>query len=129
MAACLLEPVPPAPHFRPLLPDHRSTTPKRAAHRESADDRESREAWEDEGGSVDDSVPARSRRYADRVVSGRIVQKGGPGHPYSAVLTHEDGHTSEHSFATMREGEDFIRRAAPTPPKRDTSRDRPPDRS
>lgn len=86
-------------------------------------ERESREAWEDEGGSVDQTVPNK-RRYANRVVSGRIVQKGGSGQPYTVVLTHEDGHTSEHPCTTMREGEAFIRGAAPTPPKRDTSRDR-----
>lgn len=120
-----LEPSPPAPHFRCLLPDHRSTTPKNSARGETSHDRESREAWEDEGGRIDQTVP-RKGRYADRVVSGRIVQKGGPGQPYAAVLTYEDGHTSEHPCATMREGEAFIRRAAPTPPKRDTSRDRPP---
>lgn len=128
MAACPLEPVPPAPHFKCLLPDHRSTTPRHSARGETTHDRESREAWEDEGGSIDERVPRKSR-YADRVVSGRIVQKGGPGQPYAAVLTYEDGHTSEHPCATMREGEAFIRRAAPIPPKRDTSRDRPPDLS
>jgi hypothetical protein len=88
-------------------------------------ERESRHAWEDEGGSVDQRVP-REARYADRVVSGRIVQRGGSGQPYTVVLTHEDGHTSEHPCVTMREGEAFIRRAAPTPPKRDASRDRNP---
>jgi hypothetical protein len=90
-----------------------------------ARERESRNAWEDEGGSVDQKVP-RDARYADRVVSGRIVQKGGSGQPYTVVLTHEDGHTSEHPCATMREGEAFIRRTTPTPPKRDTSRDTKP---
>lgn len=89
-----------------------------------AGERDSRHAWEDEGGSVDQRVP-RKGRYADRVVSGRIVQIGGSGQPYTVVLTHEDGHTTEHPCANMREGEAFIRRAAPTPPKRDTSRDRP----
>jgi hypothetical protein len=90
-----------------------------------ASERESRHAWEDEGGSVDQRVP-RKNRHADRVVSGRIVQKGGSGQPYTVILTHEDGHTSEHPCANMREGEAFIRRAAPTPPKRDTSRDHKP---
>jgi hypothetical protein len=88
-------------------------------------ERASRHVWEVEGGSVDQRVPG-DNRYADRVVSGRIVQKGGSGQPYTVVLTHEDGHTSEHPCATMREGEAFIRRAAPAPPKRDSSRDRKP---
>jgi hypothetical protein len=89
-------------------------------------ERESRNAWEDEGGSVDERLP-RKRRYADRPVSGRIVQAGGSGAPFKVELTHEDGHKSEHLCATMREGEAFIRDAIPTPAKRDTSRDRPAD--
>lgn len=87
-------------------------------------ERERRNAWEDEGGSVDERVPRRDR-YADRVVSGRIVQKGGPDSPYTVELIHEDGHKSEHPCATVREGEAFIKKAVPTPPGRDTSRDRP----
>jgi hypothetical protein len=102
-----------------MTDDRRSTKgPSPTPH-----ERESREAWEDEGGSVDQWVP-RKGRYADRAVSGRIVQAGGSGTPFKVVLTHEDGHTSEHPCATMREGEAFIREAIPTPAKRDTSRDR-----
>ena len=108
------------------MPDRKPTRSPQAP--ESAAERGSREAWEDEGGSVDERVP-RKGRYADRVVSGRIAQKGGTGRPYTVVLTHEDGHTSEHRFATMREGEAFVQRAIPTPPKRDSSRDRPPGQS
>jgi hypothetical protein len=96
-----------------------SATAKPAA----AEARESRNTWEDEGGSVDESVPAKSR-YSDRVISGRIVQnKGGSGQAFTVELTHEDGHKSDHPCADMREGEAFIREAIPTPPKRDTSRD------
>jgi hypothetical protein len=92
-------------------------------------ERESRDAWEDEGGSI--SRPARTdkrhtdNRHADRIVSGRIVQAGSS-EPYKVVLTHEDGHTSEHPCATMREGEAYIRSVIPSHPKRDTSRDRAP---
>ena len=94
-----------------------------AAKTAAALERESRNSWEDEGGSVDESVPAKSR-YSDRVVSGRIVQgRGGSGHGFTVELTHEDGRKSRHPCADMREGEAFIRRAIPTPPKRDTSRD------
>jgi hypothetical protein len=107
------------------LPDDRSSTRKRSAPGETAHDRESRNSWEDEGGSVDQTVPRKSR-HADRVVSGRIVQnKGGSGHGFTVELTHEDGHKSAHPCANMREGEAYIRRALPTPPKRDTSRDHP----
>jgi hypothetical protein len=90
----------------------------------ASSDREDRHAWEDEGGSVDQRVP-RHDRHADRVVSGRIVQTHGSGRSYKVVLTHEDGHTSSHPCATIREGEAFIGREAPTPPRRDTSRDHP----
>jgi len=100
----------------------------RAATAEQHEERQQRNAWEDEGGSVGESVQDRSR-YADRPVSGRIVQTGGPGHPFKAVLTHEDGHTSERSFPTMREGEAFIKSMTPVPVKRDTSRDRQPGNS
>ena len=106
----------------------RPSSKSRSPRAETPGERDSREAWEDEGGSVDQKV-RRKDRYADQVVSGRIVQKGGTGQPYKVVLTHDDGRNSEHHCATMREGEAFIRRAAPTPPKRDTSRDRPAGRS
>ena len=91
-------------------------------------ERERRDAWEDEGGSVDLRVP-RGNRHADRIVSGRIVQAGGAGQPYKVVLTHEDGHTSEQPCHTMREGEAFIRSVIPSQPKRDISRDRGPGQS
>jgi hypothetical protein len=71
-------------------------------------------------------VPRKSKR-GDRVVSGRIVQAGGPRERYKVVLTHEDGHTSERPCPTMREGEAYIRSVIPPQPKRDTSRDRPPE--
>jgi hypothetical protein len=99
------------------MADKRSVNPP-----ETRGDRERRSAWEDEGGRVDERVP-RTTRYADRAISGRIVQRGGPDAPYVVELTHEDGHKSEHPCATMREGEAFIKNAIPTPPKRDTSRD------
>ena len=108
---------PPGPSRR-----HAAATP------EQHEERQRRNAWEDEGGSVSQSGPDKSR-YADRAVSGQIVQTGGPGHPFKAVLTHEDGHTSERSFPTMREGEAFIKSMTPVPVKRDSSRDREPGKS
>ncbi len=88
------------------MPQKRSS--KSAA--ETKGDRESRSAWEDEGGSVDERVPV-TTRYADRVISGRIVHRGRPDSLYMVELTHEDGRKSEHPFATMREGEAFIKNA------------------
>ena len=109
--------------------EHRPRTKSSPAKAAAPTERESRNAWEDEGGSVDESVPARSR-YSDRVISGRIIQnKGGSGHGYKVELTHEDGHKSNHPCADMREGEAFIRRAIPAQPKRDTSRDHAPGQS
>jgi hypothetical protein len=106
------------------MPDDRRSTRNRQPA-EPGSERDSRHAWEDEGGSVDERLQVKKPR-ADQVVSGRIVQAGGPGRRYKVVLTHEDGRRSEYPCATMREGEAFIRRAIPTPPKRNTSRDRPP---
>jgi hypothetical protein len=91
-------------------------------------ERDSRESWEGEGGSVDETVPRKARR-GNPVVSGRTVQAGGPDQPYKVVLTHEDGHTSERACATVREGEAFIRSVIPVQPRRDTSRDRGPGQS
>jgi hypothetical protein len=75
---------------------------------------------------MEDEASVGDNRHSDRVVSGRIVQAGGTGKPYTVVLTHEDGHTSTHACATMREGEAFIRSVIPSQPKRDSSRDRGP---
>jgi len=75
---------------------------------------------------MEDEASVGDNRHSDRVVSGRIVQAGGAGKPYTVVLTHEDGHTSEHACRTTREGEAFIRSVIPSQPKRDTSRDRGP---
>jgi hypothetical protein len=90
--------------------------------------RESRDAWEDEGGMLDQQ--AHSDNWPrDRIVSGRIVQAGGSSEPFKVVLTHEGGHTSVHPCTTMREGEAFIRSVIPSQPKRDASRDRAPGQS
>jgi hypothetical protein len=55
---------------------------------------------------------------------GHIVKTPGKNKPYKAVLEHEQGDNTEHPVSTIREGEAFIRDETPTPPKRDTSRDR-----
>ena len=56
-------------------------------------------------------------------IRGRIVQTPGEDKPYKVVLEHEEGEVTEHPVATMREGEELIKRHTPTPPKRNKSRD------
>ena len=56
---------------------------------------------------------------------GRVVQTPTKAKPYKVVLEHESSVDTEQSVATMREGETIIREETPTPPKRDTSGDRP----
>ena len=48
-------------------------------------------------------------------VAGRVVRTLGSKLPYKVVLTHYKRPGSEHSFATMREAEAFIRRNMPAP--------------
>ena len=56
---------------------------------------------------------------------GRVVQTQTTKKPYKVVLEHEDGIDTEHAVDTVREGEALIRKETPSPPKRDTLRDRP----
>ena len=51
-------------------------------------------------------MPDKPRR---RVTAGRMVLTRGSAEPYKAVLIFEDGHTSEHPFQCLKEGEAFIR--------------------
>jgi hypothetical protein len=55
--------------------------------------------------------------------SGRIVSRPGAEMPFTAVMTREDGRTSEASFATMGEAEAFVRRNTPRPETRSTTYD------
>jgi hypothetical protein len=57
--------------------------------------------------------------------SGRIVKTPTKKKPYKVVLNHEGAADSEQAVETMREGEALIREETPTPPKPNTSRDRP----
>lgn len=59
-------------------------------------------------------------------VSGRIVRPRGGREPYKAVLTHEDGTSSERSFPTIIAGEAFIRSRTPRPLPRESFRGRAP---
>lgn len=56
---------------------------------------------------------------------GRIVQTPTKEKPYKVVLEHDGAIDTEHSVSTMREGEALIRLETPSPPARNTSRDRP----
>ena len=58
--------------------------------------------------------------------SGRIVSVRGSDKPFKVIMTRDDGETSEHMFATMREAEAFVRRNTPRPPERSTTYDREP---
>ena len=60
------------------------------------------EIWDNEGGHV--------------MASGwRVVRSPAAEMPYTVILTHEDSEPTEHSFETMREAEDFIRRNTTAP--------------
>ena len=58
--------------------------------------------------------------------SGRIVCSPGPGLPFTAVMTREDGGTFEVGFVTMGEAEAFVRRNTPSPAARSTTYDHDP---
>lgn len=55
--------------------------------------------------------------------SGYIVQTRGAELPYKVVFHHEDGSDSEQPCATIREGEEIIRRHTPVPRPESTFRD------
>ncbi|HLO19449.1 MAG TPA: hypothetical protein VK192_03035 [Sphingomicrobium sp.] len=58
--------------------------------------------WDDEGGHMSSTA-------------GRVTHIPEAELPYVVVLTHHEGGSTEHSFATMREAEDFIKRNTPVP--------------
>jgi hypothetical protein len=60
------------------------------------------QSWENEGGHMS-SMAGRVRRVTDAEL------------PYVAVLSHHESEATEHSFATMREAEAFIKRNTPPP--------------
>ena len=47
--------------------------------------------------------------------SGRVIHNPGAELPYIVVLMHQASEDTEHSFATMREAEAFIKRNTPVP--------------
>jgi hypothetical protein len=68
---------------------------------EEAAARQEQQNWDNEGGHMSST-------------SGRVMRRTGT-LPYIAVLTHHGCEATEHSFATMREAEAFIKRNTPAP--------------
>jgi len=60
------------------------------------------EAWDNEGGHMSST-------------GGRVVRKPQAKLPYVVTLTHHLSEATEHSFASMREAEAFIKRNTPVP--------------
>jgi hypothetical protein len=58
------------------------------------------QSWDNEGGHMSSTA-------------GRITYVAGAGLPYLVVLSHHDSEATQHSFATMREAEAFIKRNTP----------------
>lgn len=59
-------------------------------------------AWDNEGGHMSSTA-------------GRVTRKAGAKLPYVVTLTHHLSEATEHSFASMREAEAFIKRNTPVP--------------
>ena len=60
------------------------------------------QTWDNEGGHMSSTT-------------GRVMRLAGAELPYTVVLMHHDSEATEHSFATMREAEAFIKRNTPVP--------------
>ena len=58
----------------------------------------------------------RARTEIGTVTGGRVVVTPGEALPYKVVLEHAEANDSEYAFATMREGEAFIRSELPAIP-------------
>ena len=91
---------------------HRGFSAFRSA-REEADTKIEKQNRDNEGGHMSSTA-------------GRIVGTSDNEMPYKVILSLEDGETTEHAFATMREAEAFIRRNTPRPPVRSTTYDHNP---
>lgn len=72
------------------------------AKRESDAMKREEQAWDNEGGHMSSTA-------------GRVMRVAGAELPYVVVLTHHGGEATDHSFATMREAEAFIKRNTPVP--------------
>jgi hypothetical protein len=60
------------------------------------------QTWDNEGGHMSSTA-------------GRITHVPGADLPYVVILSHHGSDATEHSFATMREAEAFIKRNTPVP--------------
>jgi hypothetical protein len=60
------------------------------------------QSWDNEGGHMSSTA-------------GRVRHFPGAELPYVVILTHHESEATEHSFATMREAEAFIKRNTPVP--------------
>lgn len=69
---------------------------------EEAEMKREEQTWDNEGGHMSSTA-------------GRVTQVPGAELPYVVVLTHPGSEATEHSFATMREAEAFIKRNTPVP--------------
>ena len=69
---------------------------------EEAQLRQDEHAWDNEGGHMSST-------------GGRVVRKPEAELPYVVTLTHHLSEATEHSFASMREAEAFIKRNTPVP--------------
>ena len=58
------------------------------------------QVWDNEGGHMSSTA-------------GRVTHVAGAELPYLVVLTHHGSEATEHSFATMRDAEAFIKRNTP----------------
>ncbi len=67
---------------------------------ESAEMQREEQKWDDEGGHMSST-------------SGHVTHVSGAELRYVVVLTHHESEATEHSFATMREAEAFIKRNTP----------------
>lgn len=86
---------------------------------EEAQLRRDEHAWDNEGGHMSST-------------GGRVVRKPEADLPYVVTLTHHLCEATEHSFASMREAEAFIKRNTPSPAQcfpRPTTGQRPARRS
>ena len=97
-------------------PKRESFTAFRSAA-EEADMKRAEQTWDNEGGHMSST-------------SGRIMHIQGAELPFVVVLTHDLSEATEHSFATMREAEAFIKRNTPVPGRKlSPLYDRPPSDS
>lgn len=92
------------------MQDTRDVTQKsftRSAAEEADDKRDENDAmreqtWDNEGGHMSSTA-------------GRVTRVSSADLPYVVILAHHGSEPTEHSFATMREAEAFIKRNTPVP--------------